>query len=302
MSLSQILDSQLPYDQWKNIYVNKIGANELDVDTLNITNFTATNATVTNLSCTNALITNCTASTLLTNNATVVTSLTMNNEVASSAPYFDASKRLSSSVLTNGQLMIGSTGNPPFAAAITGTANRVTVTNGSGSINLSGPQDIATTSSPTFSSIALTDQSLAIGDSTVGQTLLSGIAQNAIFSDNTIQGSSIAYNSTTGVFSVSSTGKYYVSFNIGFPSAVAATSAVLAAYALVTSAGPSAGFRAYNQLSISAPGAGTTNYLVASDMIFLNAGDTFVIAIFQNVNASVPNCNQDGSYSVYRLG
>jgi hypothetical protein len=57
---------------------------------------------------------------------------------------------LNGTLLMNGQLMIGSTSAAPVAANITGTANRVTVTNGAGSITLSGPQDIATTSTPTF--------------------------------------------------------------------------------------------------------------------------------------------------------
>jgi len=45
---------------------------------------------------------------------------------------------------SNGQLPIGSTGATPVLAALTGTANQVTVTNGAGSITLSTPQDIHT--------------------------------------------------------------------------------------------------------------------------------------------------------------
>ena len=44
--------------------------------------------------------------------------------------------------LTNGQLLIGSTGLAPVAAAITGTLSQVTVTNGAGSITLSLPDPI----------------------------------------------------------------------------------------------------------------------------------------------------------------
>lgn len=55
--------------------------------------------------------------------------------------------------LTDGQLVIGSTGNTPVRGSLTGTANRVTVTPGAGSITLSLPQDIATGSSPTFSTV-----------------------------------------------------------------------------------------------------------------------------------------------------
>src|SRR3990167_3563344 len=52
---------------------------------------------------------------------------------------------------TNGQLLIGNTtGNTAALATLTGTANQITVTNGSSSITLATPQDIATGSSPTF--------------------------------------------------------------------------------------------------------------------------------------------------------
>ena len=56
---------------------------------------------------------------------------------------------------TDGQLPIGSTGADPVLANLTGTANRVTVTNAAGSITLSGPQDIHTGASPTFTDLTL---------------------------------------------------------------------------------------------------------------------------------------------------
>jgi hypothetical protein len=52
--------------------------------------------------------------------------------------------------LTNGQLLIGSTGAAPVPAAITGTANQITVTNSAGGIQLSTPQNIGTGSSVQF--------------------------------------------------------------------------------------------------------------------------------------------------------
>jgi len=57
---------------------------------------------------------------------------------------------------TNGQLPIGSTGNDPVLAGLTGTANQITVTNGAGSITLSTPQDIHTGASPTFAGLTST--------------------------------------------------------------------------------------------------------------------------------------------------
>jgi hypothetical protein len=57
---------------------------------------------------------------------------------------------------TNGQLLIGNTtGNTLTKANLTGTANRVTVTNGTGSITLSGPQDIGTSSNVQFGSLGV---------------------------------------------------------------------------------------------------------------------------------------------------
>jgi len=63
---------------------------------------------------------------------------------------------LDTSGVTNGQLIIGnSTGNVWALGNLTGTSNRITVTNGAGSITLSAPQDINTGASPTFSGLNL---------------------------------------------------------------------------------------------------------------------------------------------------
>jgi hypothetical protein len=57
---------------------------------------------------------------------------------------------------TNGQLLIGNTtGNTLTKATLTGTDNRITVTNGSGSITLTTPQDIAATSNVQFNSLGI---------------------------------------------------------------------------------------------------------------------------------------------------
>jgi hypothetical protein len=57
---------------------------------------------------------------------------------------------------TNGQLLIGNTtGNTLAKATLTGTANRITVTNGAGSITLSAPQDLNTTSNVEHGSLGI---------------------------------------------------------------------------------------------------------------------------------------------------
>lgn len=66
--------------------------------------------------------------------------------------------------LSDGQLIIGVTGGAPVAAALTGTPNEVIVALGAGSVTLSTPQPIATTSNVQFNSLIL-------GGGTINATL-----------------------------------------------------------------------------------------------------------------------------------
>ena len=62
------------------------------------------------------------------------------------------------STYTDGQLLIGNTiGNTLTKTSLTGTSNQIIVTPGSGSITLSTPQDIATSSTPLFTGLTLTN-------------------------------------------------------------------------------------------------------------------------------------------------
>jgi hypothetical protein len=88
----------------------------------------------------------------------------------------DASKNITSTTLTDGQLLIGSTGNVPTAATLIGTANEITVTNGGGTITLSTPQVIGTTGTPTFSKITLSNTTNQIVLGTTNTTTLSATA------------------------------------------------------------------------------------------------------------------------------
>jgi hypothetical protein len=58
--------------------------------------------------------------------------------------------------LTNGQLLIGSTGAAPVARTLTGTTDQIIITDGAGTITLSTPQSINVESSPTFNNLTLT--------------------------------------------------------------------------------------------------------------------------------------------------
>ena len=85
------------------------------------------------------------------------TGITVNaDDVALTIPVAVTSGGTGQTSYTNGQLLIGNTtGNTLAKATITGTTNQVVVTNGASSITLSTPQDIATTSSPTFAGLLL---------------------------------------------------------------------------------------------------------------------------------------------------
>lgn len=85
---------------------------------------------------------------------------------------------------SNGFIPIGN-GTNYVSAGITGTANQVTVTNGAGTITLSLPQSIATTSTPQFARLgigtaSLATTSLAVQTNLTGGTSAFGIAQFGI--------------------------------------------------------------------------------------------------------------------------
>ena len=86
----------------------------------------------------------------------IIGTLILPNLDPNSTPYIDSDNTVQDRILNNGQLVVGVSAGAPVAASLTGTANQVSVTNGAGSITLSTPQDIATTSSPTCNNISLT--------------------------------------------------------------------------------------------------------------------------------------------------
>lgn len=94
---------------------------------------------------------------------------------------------------TNGQLLIGNTtGNTLTKATLTGTANQVIITNGAGSITLSIPQDIATTSNPQFATIELGNASdTTLSRSSAGVLAVEGVVIPSISSTNTLTNKTI---------------------------------------------------------------------------------------------------------------
>ncbi|HET9137598.1 MAG TPA: hypothetical protein VFO76_13265 [Candidatus Kapabacteria bacterium] len=107
---------------------------------------------------------------------------------------------ISATALNSGQLLIGSTG-APVAASLTGTANQINVTNGSGSITLSTPQSIATSSSPTFSNLTLSGKAISaattVGDATATLTT-KGYVDGAISSATALSSGKIMIGTTGG--------------------------------------------------------------------------------------------------------
>lgn len=101
--------------------------------------------------------------------------LTLSGQTAKGMIYLNTTGQVTSTVVANsGQILIGSTGAIPVLGNITGTANQIVVTNGAGTIGLSLPQSIATSSSVSFGSVAATS-------GVSGSTLTaSGLTQNGI--------------------------------------------------------------------------------------------------------------------------
>jgi hypothetical protein len=106
--------------------------------------------------------------------------LTLSGLTAKAMLYSDASKGVvSTAAPTDGQLLIGSTGNIPALGAITGTANQITVTLGAGTIGLNLPQNIGTGSSPTFAGVSATTFTGAlVGNASTASALSPGATIN----------------------------------------------------------------------------------------------------------------------------
>lgn len=80
--------------------------------------------------------------------------ISLTADVSGILPVANGGTGVDSSLASNGQLLIGN-GTGFSIANLTGTADQVSVTNGSGTITLATPQNIATTSSPSFTGLTL---------------------------------------------------------------------------------------------------------------------------------------------------
>ena len=99
------------------------------------------------------------------------TTVQLSYTTAKSAIYLDANNAFQSMTLTNGQIMVGSSGNIPVAGAITSTGGTITVSVGAGTINL----EVAT-----GSSISPTNVNAACSISAGSTTYTTGTVSQAV--------------------------------------------------------------------------------------------------------------------------
>lgn len=120
----------------------------------------------------------------------------------------------------NGELLIGATGLAPVKANITGTADQVTVTNGSGSITLSTPQSINTTSSPTFAQVSTPISTVKGANASTGviravTATVSGLSGATGVATNLIPAGSLVLGVVARVTTLITSGDGSTSFTIG---------------------------------------------------------------------------------------
>lgn len=122
---------------------------------LSVTNTNGTNNSISG----STLVSSMTQS-LLASASPTFNSLFLPSIVANRPVFTDSSSQLvSSPPIADGQIIIGRTALSPLCNTLSGTTNQINVTNGSGTITLSGPQDLATVSTPQFTGVLATGTS-----------------------------------------------------------------------------------------------------------------------------------------------
>ena len=164
--------------------------------------------------------------------------------------------------LTNGQLLIGSTGADPVPASLTAGAN-ITITNSAGGISIaaSGGGGGIT---EYFSTYLSAPTGNVTGDNTLyGPILFDGIITN----------SSSSYNPATGLYTAPSTGQYSFQHTVSFNGGDISTTSYLSIWV-----GSAFSARAF-QLSPVAQAGSNTIIFSASIFIHMTAGDTMGIQV-----------------------
>jgi fibronectin-binding autotransporter adhesin len=113
----------------------------------------------------------------------------------------DADSSLTALNLGDHQVAMGKTGAPPVPASLTGTANQVIITATPQGFTFAGPQDLATTSSPTFANLTVTG-TFSAGSETIANLHVTGTSH---LDGSVVCGSSLSAGATT-VGGLTSTG------------------------------------------------------------------------------------------------
>ena len=140
------------------------------------------------------------------------------------------------------------------SGSIIGTTNQIIVTPGVGSVTLSTPQDIATTSNVTFKSVAFSDNTKGIVGTTTNDNAGSGFGIGEMIESTVLVGASVplGLHTDTNVTSISLTaGDWDVSGSVWTnPAAGTVTTAFAGGISTVSATAPtppaSGGKRAYN--------------------------------------------------------
>jgi hypothetical protein len=114
-------------------------------------------------------------------------------------PQANGGTGIDTSAATDGQLLIGGTAsNDLQLAAITGTADQVTVTNGTNTITLATPQSINTTSSPSFTGLTVSGLTASRPVKTNGTSVLTSGLIDISDTTNDVTGTLAIGNGGTG--------------------------------------------------------------------------------------------------------
>lgn len=191
---------------------------------------------------------------------------------------------------TSGMINLAATAD--YVASITGTANRVTVSASTGAITISGPQDIATSSSPQFARLlnsSIGSTNLLLGSNT-GVNLTTG-------GGNTLIGQGAGSCITTGTYNIGigpSTfgGLGNMTQNNGFNVAVG----VNALYSCSTSA---AGNIAIGYQSLANLTTGTTNIQIGNGSVNTLATGSNNVYIGPSISSSSTSVSGEGVINLF---
>jgi len=196
------------------------------------------------------------------------------------------------SALTNGQLVIGSTGAAPVVGSLNGTINQVIVTPGAGTLGLSLPQNIHTGATPIFAGITLGTTTLTAAASAARAYTLPDAGANAnlvlntagaLVITNTPNIGDILYASATGIGT-------WIAPSVLMPTVVKSVTA--AGTAAVTSTNS---YVALNTVTLPSVG----NWQCSFEGVMANAGLLGITAV--GVDMRISSASTSGIDASFRL-